>query len=335
VTLGNHEAMNLLGFLRDVAPGEIEAYADQEPPGVRERERSEWIARKGPDSGADFDKRFPTGYFGHRATFAPDGHYGAWLHALPVAIMINDTLFMHGGPSSVLSGLSLPEINQRYHAALAEYLATVAPLEAAGLVLPEDEFGRRAALAEQRQAERRYAAPADQTRDAEAVRRFVAADRNPMIEADGPNWYRGAALCNAASEADVLKPILAALGARRLVIGHTVTHDARVASRFDGTVIKLDTGMNNAVYRGRGSALVLEQGNVRVIYADEQAPAAVAAEALYVSSISASCPRRSSAKCKGSAACCRRGRRAGSPKQRRRPRESAGLAGARCRPSSS
>ena len=98
---------------------------------------------------------------------------------------------------------------------------------------------------QERLAARQYTDPAVKARETEAVRRFVAADRNPMIEADGPNWYRGAAMCNACAEADVLRPILAGLGARRLVIGHTVTPDARVVSRFDGTVIKLDTGMNH------------------------------------------------------------------------------------------
>ena len=216
---------------------------------------------------------------------APEGHYGRWLHALPVAIMIDGTLFMHGGPSTVLKGMTLPEINLRYRTALSDYLITVAPLEATGLVLPEDDFGRRADLASARQAARQYPTPADQAREAEAVRRFVAADRNPMIDADGPNWYRGAAICNACAEADVLKPILAALGARRLVIGHTVTRDARVVSRFDGTVIKLDTGMNHAVYRGRASALVLEAGSARAVYAAEpQADPAIPEEPLYLSS---------------------------------------------------
>ena len=70
VTLGNHEAMNLLGHVRDVAPGELEAYAAEEPAGVREKERTEWIARNGADSGAKFDQTFPVGYFGHRVTFA-------------------------------------------------------------------------------------------------------------------------------------------------------------------------------------------------------------------------------------------------------------------------
>jgi hypothetical protein len=152
VTLGNHEAMNLLGHVRDVAPGELEAYAAEEPAGVREKQRTEWIARNGADSGAKFDARFPVGYFGHQVAFAPEGTYGRWLLALPVAIMIDDTLFMHGGPSAVLTGLSLPEINLRYRTALTDYLSSVAPLEAAGLVLPEDDFGQRATLTEARVA---------------------------------------------------------------------------------------------------------------------------------------------------------------------------------------
>src|SRR4030095_414593 len=46
-----------------------------------------------------------------------------------------------------------------------------------------------------------------------------------------------------------------------------------------------DTGMNKAVYHGRASALLFEQGNVRVLYADEpQASGAITAEPLYVSS---------------------------------------------------
>jgi hypothetical protein len=50
-------------------------------------------------------------------------------------------------------------------------------------------------------------------------------------------------------------------------------------------VIKLDTGMNRAVYKGRGSALVLEKGAARVIYADAPGSTAeITAEGLYLSS---------------------------------------------------
>jgi hypothetical protein len=64
-----------------------------------------------------------------------------------------------------------------------------------------------------------------------------------------------------------------------------VTRDARVVTRFDGTVIKLDTGMNNAVYHGRASALLIEGGAVRVVYSGEpQADPAIREEGLYLSS---------------------------------------------------
>lgn len=283
VVLGNHEAMNLLGDLRDVAPGEFAAYAAEEPRGLRESLRAGWISGHGPDSGAAFDQRFPPGYFGHRAALAPGGRYGRWLLAQPVAIVIGQTLFMHGGPSRLLAGKSLQEINLRYRTAIADYLGSLAQLEAAGLVRPEDDFAQRADLAQQRLAALPAADNAARMALAEAVQKFVAADANPWIERDGPNWYRGAALCNECSEADVLDPVLGALGATRLVIGHTVARNARVASRFDGRVIKLDAGMNRAVYRGNAAALVIDDGKPGVLYSSEAGPpAAIPEEPLYV-----------------------------------------------------
>jgi hypothetical protein len=285
VLLGNHEAMNLLGDLHDTTPEELASYADYEPREVRERLRGVWLAQHGEGSGADFDARFPPGFFGHLAAFARDERYGAWLLGLPVAIVVNDTLFMHGGPSQVLSGLSLAEINARYRASLLDYLSGLDQLAQAGLVHVGDEYENRGALAEQRLATDPPADAATQAGLADAVRRFAAAERDAMVGADGPNWYRGAALCNEASESDVLKPILDGLGVERLVIGHSVARNQRAASRFDGSVIKLDTGMNRAVYHGHPAALLLGDGDARVVYADGNGePVPVPAEPIYVTS---------------------------------------------------
>jgi hypothetical protein len=79
-----------------------------------------------------------------------------------------------------------------------------------------------------------------------------------------------------------LKPLMDGLGVKRVVIGHTVARNMRVASRFDGTVVKLDTGMNRAVYKGHPAALVLEHGDMRVMYAEGGTPAAVPREPLFV-----------------------------------------------------
>jgi hypothetical protein len=215
VTIGNHEALNLLGDLRYVTPAEFAAYKAEDPAEL-------------PDT------THPPGFFGKRAAFARDGQYGRWLFSLPVAIIINDTLFMHGGPSAVLAGMSIEQINQRYREALS------------------------------------------------SVETLDAAHANPLLSDDGPNWYRGAALCNEASETDVLKPLMDGLGVKRVVIGHTIARNMRVASRFNGTVVKLDTGMNRPVYKGHPAALLLEHGDMRVIYAEGGPPAVVPREPLFV-----------------------------------------------------
>jgi hypothetical protein len=286
VVLGNHEAMNMLDDHRYTVAGEYASFAADESAAVRERERAAWLAANGPETGAAFDQRFPPGYFARRAALAPDGKYGRWLLSQPVAIAINDTLFMHGGPSKVLSGLTLEAINLRYRTALAEYLGAVAGLESAGLLHAGDDYRSRAALA----AERLAALPPDDSaarmRLAEAVQRFAAANGNRLLfgDGDGPNWYRGPALCNECAEADVLYPILDGLGLKRLVIGHTVARNGRVVTRFDGRVVKLDAGMNRAAYAGgRAAALVLVAGKATVLYGDTAEPAAaIPPEPLYV-----------------------------------------------------
>jgi hypothetical protein len=233
VVLGNHEAMNLLGDLRYVDAQEYAGYADLESAAERE------AARLAPIDGCStpcpsFDERFPPGYFAHRAAFAPDGRYGRWLLGLPVAIRINDTLFMHGGLGPALRGVNLTDLNRRYRTALGEALEH-----------PE------------------------------------TAEDDPLLSQDGPNWYRGTALCHEATESDVLLPLLAQFGAARLVIGHTPTRDARAVTRFDGRVVKLDTGMN-PVYRGRSTALMLSGQAVRVLYAGEAGAVEPQPESLFV-----------------------------------------------------
>jgi len=285
VVLGNHEAMNLLGDLRYVTREEFASYIPDEPAGERDKQRAHWAELGLP--AADFDTKFPPGYFGHRALLAPNGSFGRWLLALPVAIAINDTLFMHGGPSQVLSGKKLPEINIRYRTALVDHLRASDMLRQAGLLQLGDDYGDWASIGEKRLADRVAKDPTvDKAALSAAVAAFKTADTNPLIDPDGPNWYRGTALCNECTERDVLQPLLDGLGLKRLVIGHTVTHGTLVATRFDGAVFKLDTGMNKAVYKGHPSALLFDKAQAPVVvYADsDQPPQAPPAEGQYLSS---------------------------------------------------
>ena len=283
VVLGNHEAMNVLGDLRYVAADEFAPYAADEDPDERSRQRDAFLARQSGATAADFERLFPPGFFAHRRLLGPQGPYGRWLLGLPAVVRINDTVYMHGGPSALLQGRGIEAVNRDYTAAVNEYLAAESALRAAGLIEFEDAYARRAESA----AARLQAMPSGAERDAlaRAVERFRIADDSPLLGPDGPNWYRGAAFCNECAEADVLKPFLRQVDARRVVIGHTVARNATVVSRFDGAVVKLDAGMNRAVYRGRPAALVSDGSGPRVVYALPTVPAAaVPAEPLYLSS---------------------------------------------------
>src|SRR5690606_22321224 len=130
VLLGNHEAMNLMGDLRYVSPAEYAAFAADETTELRERAYAEFVRLQPqlPDaeSRATFAERYPPGFFAHRAAFAPDGVYGAWLLTLPAVLVVGDTAFAHGG----LSGSVAEDVNERVQARLREYLQLRAQLAA-------------------------------------------------------------------------------------------------------------------------------------------------------------------------------------------------------------
>jgi hypothetical protein len=70
--------------------------------------------------------------------------------------------------------------------------------------------------------------------------------------------------------------ILEKLQARAIVVGHTVTSNNRIATRFDGRVVQIDTGMLGESFfpGGRASALEIQDGRFVAIYEDgrEQLP---------------------------------------------------------------
>jgi len=87
---------------------------------------------------------------------------------------------------------------------------------------------------------------------------------------NGPLWYRGL-VQESDAFASSLDEILAKQQVRAIVVGHTVTPDGRIRTRFGGKVIQLDTGMQPAyVQGGRASALEIRSGVVTAIYTDRR-----------------------------------------------------------------
>ena len=242
VLIGNHEAMNVTGDLRYVDPGEFAAFRDSRSEAVRQAAwdasstqiiasyKAKYPAMTDKEIRADWFKVTPLGMLEHQRAWAPTGELGRWAATLPAIVKIGDTLFVHGGLSAAYT--------------------------AAGGI---DEINRR-------------------------VRNAVAAgDKSPnSILADplGPLWYRGlitrgpafeqevAAAATAAGKPNIPRPpiaeelgmVLAAFGAKRLVIGHT-PNLAGIDISHGGKLVRIDTG-NSRYYKGQPSWLEIAGGQV-------------------------------------------------------------------------
>jgi hypothetical protein len=84
----------------------------------------------------------------------------------------------------------------------------------------------------------------------------------------GPLWYRGLAEGRDPDITAEVTRILESIGARAIVIGHTVTANLRITARLNGRVIQIDTGMLGEPFYPGGTASALEiRGNaVTAIY---------------------------------------------------------------------
>ena len=280
LTLGNHEVMNLVGDLRYVSSGEYGAFSDEES--VDERE--EWFQRFRSVEAlqreaalddtalrAAFDKDRPPGFYGHRQAFASEGKYGRWLLQKPLIVVVNDTAYVHGGLPPMIADFTLGKLNDEMRLQVSEYVSQLEVLNAAGLMDPATGFYSHVGAAERLSTD-----PQTPEEIRAALQAVVELNAATVHKANGPIWYRGTASCSILSEGDVLAAALEALGAKRLVIGHTPTLTRQVMQRFDGRVIEIDTGMLKSSYDGSGNALIIEGENISVVNESGSSPVAPA-----------------------------------------------------------
>ncbi len=270
VVLGNHEVMVMTGDLRYVSRPEFAAFAGDETPAEREALFQGWLAEQpameASAARAAFEDNYPPGFVGLQKAYAPDGALGGWLKTLPLAIRVNDRLYMHGGASSAIAETPLAEINEDNRDDLLAYMTLTEKLRASGqLARHVDFWNRRAHLnakAEAVLAEDPEARP-DWFEDFLA---FMELEDAFLFTPDSPVWYRGSAYCHPYAESFNTERILKRTGTRQLVIGHTPNPRGAI-SRLEGQVLRLDTGMLKSVYRGVPTALVVEGGESWLHYA--------------------------------------------------------------------
>lgn len=131
--IGNHEAMNVTGDLRYVSPGEFEAFVTRDSRRVRDRyfdalmdywrEREpERYAGLPDDFRTQWEESHPPGWVEHRLAWDPrwnrDGELFEWVLASPVAVQLNDFIFVHGGISAEYCHHDLAALTRLVHEAL-------------------------------------------------------------------------------------------------------------------------------------------------------------------------------------------------------------------------
>jgi len=305
VIAGNHEIMNLLGDLRYVSDQEFAAFADIETPLQREQAYDVFLERhiedlaltflrggvtaaeRDPKIRQDFENRYPPGYFGHREGLAPAGEYGRWLMSLPMMIVINRTLYVHGGLPKVTATASMDALNKAYKRDLHRFFELWRPLHDAGILT---EVSYETNLEEARRAlwiadpancpdgeeedcsrDRRRATDRQKSlyvQQTGALKEFLALGDSGLFGFTGPVWYRGSVRCKDIFEMPLVEGALARLGADRVVVGHTPTTDRRVHKIRDGKLIMLDTGMLRPQNDGRPAVLIIDRNHLEVLYLD-------------------------------------------------------------------
>lgn len=274
--LGNHEVMNMAGDLRYVAAANYAEFADA---GSEKRRADAWVevrdlrkrrarqlGQPEPPSGAEekaaWFQAHPPGFLEHQEAFGPDGVYGRWLRARPACVVVQGTVFLHGGLAPALAGISADEIDRRVHEDLAALDADRKLFVAQGLILPFFD------LPETTAAVREALAAPEKSGQRAVYEHFVDWHGWTMNSPEGPLWFRGFAEWSDAEGAPQVARLLSRAGVQRAVVGHTSQKDGHIRVRFGGTLFLIDTGMLDSTFfpGGRASALEIADGVVTAIY---------------------------------------------------------------------
>lgn len=212
VLVGNHEAMNVVGDLRYVHPGEYAAFATKRSERLRNRyireAKDQLIAagraqdpeRSEDDIIAAWKESHPLGWLEHRAAWAANGEIGSYIGGLPSVVVLGDNLFVHAGLYGGQDLETASALNQRVSTALAE-------------------------------------------RD--------VSDETVLYDDFGPLWYRGMASNPCAEERANIDRIKTFYGVSRIFIAHTPTGGA-IVPRCSGDVVLTDVGLSAAYGGHRG-----------------------------------------------------------------------------------
>jgi Calcineurin-like phosphoesterase len=283
VLFGNHEGMNILRDLRDVSARAYATFADQRSEDRRRRAfeaHAEIAKRKGMTiAREEWMAAHPLGFVEYVQALSASGQYGRWLRTRKPILQIDETIFMHAGlhPERVTT---IDEVNRTVEREIRGWDQLVDILEQNKLAAPASTLQEIIDVAQVEIGNIVVAQKTQEPLPEHVTREYVVLLQSlqnintwALIDSNGPLWYRGLA-----SETEVAPPALDALltrlGAKRFVTGHT-PQPGRIATRFGGRVILIDTGMLTSFFKsGQPSALEIQGDKLTAIYPANREPVA-------------------------------------------------------------
>ena len=295
ILMGNHEASNALGNVRDVPMSAYAAFADAESEARRDaafaaqakfaENRRAALARADPS--LQIPKIFlapdkdawmathPPGFVEYLDAFGPLGTYGKWLRTRLVTVRVGDTVFVHGGINPEVSPKKLDSWNDQALKEIGQWDRLRKLMIDRQMALPSFTFEEileaggaelsRAAV-EARQSD---PAGASQVLLQHPLAQLQTVGKWSILDPNGPLWFRGYATWRPDDGAMRVDELQRRYGPVRFVVGHTMTAGFRAMPRFSARVFLIDTGMFSSFYQGgRASALEIQNGVYTVVTAD-------------------------------------------------------------------
>ena len=258
--------------------GEIcAAFVDEDSEQTRAQAYRDWAAWREknpffePQTEDQWNKLYPLGYFEYVEAIGPDGQYGDWLRSLPVAVKIDETIFLHGGIGPDYLDQSIQKINKK-HFEVQEALDTDrAFLVRQGSILPFFTLAElNQALIGRIQQRDRNAAMSEREKWMFNKTARDLSELGRLLDADSPLWFRGYHSLDDEGLSSLVHSLNKSYGTEHYVVAHTVQPSATISQRLGASIFLIDTGMLSSHYGGRPSALEIIDGRFTAIYPEDR-----------------------------------------------------------------
>lgn len=264
VLMGNHEALNILGQLRGVNPA---AYQSFSGPDSEQRRRQVWEAwsiwrtqraeavgetfEADSEAEAQWYAAHPPGWVEYVESMGPDGVYGAWLRSLPVAVEINDILFIHGGVNQEIEDREVASMNRRAIEEINRFDEHKALMVAEGLCLPTSSAGEMVDVINlEAEFLNSLDDPERTTSNPRVALLLQVYDLSQwkswsVLDGKGPLCFRGAARWPEQDHGAEVAAILQEFDVERMVTGQSDGRNRLIQARFDNRVLLTSIDMTD------------------------------------------------------------------------------------------